>query len=190
MVKHFNKVLVATQQSYKTLAANIDQMHTVVDALCSTIENISDDAQMAQVQVQGKGRQQENEAASKKTAGDSKRKLEQDDYCHNDCHKKVIKKLVQEKVSGKKKVHIYKKAKKYCVEICDSDDEDGRSKFKCTLCGSVLAQKCSLLRHIFSIHKVPKNFTCKVCGDEFSEYRKCEVHISEKHPQYVKSLSS
>jgi len=60
--------------------------------------------------------------------------------------------------------------------------EEGKTKFRCTICGTVNGQRAHSENHIENIH-FPGSFTytCKYCDETFNLRNKLYKHVNSQH---------
>ena len=68
------------------------------------------------------------------------------------------------------------------LEYIEKFAEEGKTKFRCTLCGTVNGQRAHSENHVENIH-FPGSFTynCKYCEETFTLRNKLYKHVNSAH---------
>jgi uncharacterized C2H2 Zn-finger protein len=68
------------------------------------------------------------------------------------------------------------------LEYIEKFVEEGKAKFRCSLCGAVNGQRAHSENHVENIH-FPGSFTysCKYCHQTFSLRNKLYKHVNSAH---------
>ena len=62
------------------------------------------------------------------------------------------------------------------------ENVDGRTGFKCKLCGKINTHRYHTLNHVESVHFPSSfNYECNICGKQYNSKNSLNVHVSTKH---------
>lgn len=70
------------------------------------------------------------------------------------------------------------------LEYIEKVVDEGRTKYRCTLCGTINGQRAHSENHVENIH-FPGSFTynCKYCQETFNLRNKLYKHVNSAHKQ-------
>ena len=69
-------------------------------------------------------------------------------------------------------------------------DDDGKSRFKCLVCGKQVNLKNNMRQHVRNMHAKQTNNVCQYCQKEFKNNLSCQRHIKNNRCPILSTIAS